>query len=160
AGVLRRLHARRDLRHAGFADRHGQRPDAAGAQEDARSARARGGGDMTHEHWEDATGAYVLGALPDDERAVFEAHLETGALCRAEADELRVAAQALPLSGPPVLPPPALKARIMAEVEREAALLGNAREAAPRKAPRRWTFSRLPMPAVALACAALIAGVV
>ena len=28
-----------------------------------------------HERWEDAAGTYVLGALPDDERAGYEAHL-------------------------------------------------------------------------------------
>ncbi|MBE2318413.1 anti-sigma factor [Solirubrobacter sp. CPCC 204708] len=115
-----------------------------------------------HERWEDATGAYVLGALPDDERAAFEEHLATCAACRAEAEELRVAAQALPLSGPPVLPPPALKARIMAEVEREAELLAGARDTPgpERERPRRRWSWRVPMPAVALACAALLAGVV
>ena len=87
-----------------------------------------------HERWEDAAGSYVLGALPDDERAGYEAHLETCPTCRAEVEELRVAAEALPVSPPPMLPPPALKARIMAEVEREAALLASAGE--PRTARR------------------------
>jgi Anti-sigma-K factor rskA len=61
-------------------------------------------------------------------------------------------------------PPPALKARIMAEVEREAALLAAAGPAADRPAPkpaRRSWFGgfRLPTPAVAaLACATLLVG--
>jgi anti-sigma-K factor RskA len=118
-----------------------------------------------HERWADAAGTYVLGALPEDELAQYESHLADCPTCRAEADDLRVAAQALPLSAPPMRPPAALKARIMAEVEREAELLqsaGGATKPAPTPAKRerrrlRW---RLPMPAVALACAALIAGLV
>jgi anti-sigma-K factor RskA len=113
-----------------------------------------------HERFEDFAGAYVLGALPEDERAAYEAHLETCATCRAEAEELRVAAQALPLSAPALRPPEALKARIMADVEREAALLASAGDRPqPVKARRRRSW-RLPVPAVAFACAALIAGVV
>ena len=116
-----------------------------------------------HERWQDAAGAYVLNALPEDECRAFEAHLADCPACRAEAAELGVAAHALPLSAPALRPPPALKARIMAEVEREAALLASA-SSAPRTEPaqrkRRWGFPRLTMPAVAFACAALIAGVV
>ena len=56
-------------------------------------------------------------------------------LPRADVDELRPAAEALPMASPPMLPPPELKARIMAEVEREAALLAQAGPAADRPAP-------------------------
>ena len=42
-----------------------------------------------HDRWADAAGAYLLGALPDDERAAFEAHLAGCAACREEVDELR-----------------------------------------------------------------------
>ena len=84
------------------------------------------------------------------------AHLATCAACQAEVDELSVAVQALPMSAPPMKPPPALKARIMAEVEREAALLASASEPRTRnrgQAPP-WRFS-LAMGAVAgLACVA------
>jgi anti-sigma-K factor RskA len=111
-----------------------------------------------HERWADAAGSYVLGALIDTEREGYEAHLETCPDCRAEVQELQVAADALPVSPPPMLPPPALKARIMAEVEREAALLASTRE--PVKPERRRFRLALPAPAVAaLACAVLIAGV-
>jgi len=115
-----------------------------------------------HERWADWAGVYVLGALPEDDCAAYEDHLAHCPACRAEAEELRVAAQAIPLSAPPMLPPASLKARIMAEVEREAELLasaGGAPKPAPKRAKRRFGL-RLPMPAVALACAALIAGVV
>jgi anti-sigma factor RsiW len=114
-----------------------------------------------HERFQDTAGTYVLGALPDDEKREYEAHLEQCPACRAEADELAYAAEALPVSPPPMKPSPALKARIMAEVEREAALLASAGE--PRHEPvkeRRRFRWRLPMPAVALACSALLAGLV
>jgi anti-sigma-K factor RskA len=116
-----------------------------------------------HDRWEDAAGAYVLGALPDDERVGFEAHVETCASCRAELEELRGAAEALPVSPPAMRPPVALKARIMAEVEREAALLAAAgpqadRPAAKSRRERRRWFG-MPVGAIAaLACVALLAG--
>jgi anti-sigma-K factor RskA len=121
-----------------------------------------------HERWEDAAGSYVLNALTDDERVQYEAHLATCPECRAEVGELRIAAEALPVSPPPMVPPPALKARIMAEVEREAALLASAgkpdRVAAPPKRERRRWFGggaiALPRPALGvLACALVAAGI-
>jgi anti-sigma-K factor RskA len=116
-----------------------------------------------HGHWEDAAGTYVLGALPEEERVLYEAHIEGCPTCRAEIEELRVAVEALPVSPPAMRPPPALKARIMAEVEREAALLASAtgpeRQAPPARRPWRQRFS-LPIGAVAvLACALLLLGV-
>jgi anti-sigma-K factor RskA len=111
-----------------------------------------------HERFEDAAGAYVLGALPDAEREAYAAHLETCPVCQAEVDELSLAAAVLPASAPAMTPPPALKARIMAEVEREAALLASASEPRPAPKPkRRWRLS-WPMGAVALACVALVLG--
>jgi anti-sigma-K factor RskA len=117
---------------------------------------------MSHERFADAAASYLLGALPEDERTAFESHLESCPDCKAELEELRVAAEALPVAAPPMRPPPALKARIMAEVEREAALLRSAGPEADRPEPkrerRRWRF-RLPTPAVAaLACATLLIG--
>ncbi len=114
-----------------------------------------------HERWEDAAGTYVLGALPDAEREGYEAHLAACPVCRAESDELSVAVRALPVSAPAMKPPPNLKARIMAEVEREAALLASAGQPTrePAKKKRRWRLS-LPMPALALSCVALLLGIV
>ena len=40
--------------------------------------------------------AYLLGALPDDERSGFEAHLAGCNVCADEVATLRVAADALP----------------------------------------------------------------
>ncbi len=117
-----------------------------------------------HEHWHDATAAYLLGALDEAERAAFEEHLAGCPACREEVDQLAPAAQALPMSVDPVDPPPALKARIMAEVEREASLLAAAgpeadRPAAPERRRRRLSL-RLPrlVPA-AVAAALLVVGV-
>src|SRR5829696_1548879 len=120
-----------------------------------------------HEHWQDATGAYVLGALDEVEQAAFEEHLVGCPACREEVDQLLPAAQALPISVDPVAPPPSLKARIMAEVEREASLLAAAGPEADRPAggrgrdPRRRRFSlRVPriVPA-AVAAVLLVVGV-
>jgi anti-sigma factor RsiW len=116
-----------------------------------------------HEHWHDATAAYLLGALDEAERAAFEEHLAGCPACREEVDQLAPAAQALPISVDPVDPPPALKARIMAEVEREASLLAAAGPEAdrPPAARRRrrpsWRIPRL-VPA-ALAAGLLVVGV-
>ena len=115
-----------------------------------------------HEHWHDATGAYVLGALDQVERAAFEEHLAGCPACREEVDQLLPAAQALPISVDPLAPPPALKARIMAEVEREASLLAAAGPEADRPAPaaperRRRRFSlRVPRLAPAAVAAVLL----
>lgn len=118
-----------------------------------------------HEHWVDAAGAYVLEAMPDDERDAFEHHLESCSLCRDEVDELLPAVHALPMASPQMTPPPELKARIMAEVEREAALLAQVGEGADRPAARRprerrsWLAGwRLAPVAAALLVAGVLAG--
>ncbi|QNE22423.1 anti-sigma factor [Kribbella qitaiheensis] len=61
------------------------------------------------------TGPYVLNALPEDERVGFEEHLADCQSCSAEVAELREAANKL---GTAVAsePPPALKARVLAEI--------------------------------------------
>lgn len=117
-----------------------------------------------HERWADAAGAYVLEAMPGDEREAFERHLEGCATCREEVEELLPAARALPMASPPVAPPAALKTRIMAEVEREAALLAQVGPAADRPPARRWRAPawlsgwRLAPVAAALLVAGVLAG--
>jgi anti-sigma-K factor RskA len=115
-----------------------------------------------HEHWHDATAAYLLGALDEIERAAFEEHLAGCPACREEVDQLRPAAQALPVSVEPMAPPPELKARIMAEVEREAELLAAAGPEAdrPQARTRRRLHLRVPrLVPVAVAVALLVVGV-
>jgi anti-sigma-K factor RskA len=117
-----------------------------------------------HERWQDTTGAYVLGALDEAERDTFEDHLAVCAACREEVEQLLPAAEALPVSVDPMVPPPSLKARIMADVEREAALLAAAGPEADRPPAtarrRRLPSLRIPrlVPA-AVAAALLVVGV-
>jgi len=102
-----------------------------------------------HDALRDNAGAWVLGALDDEEAWRFSAHLEVCASCRDEVERLQVAADALPLGVPPAAPPPELKTRLMEVVEREA------REQAPRSA-RHWSLPSLfTRPAFAAAAAAL-----
>jgi len=101
-----------------------------------------------HDRWADSLGAWLLGALPEEEAEGFRAHLVDCADCRADAESLRVAVDALPASAAPAVPPPALKGRVMAIVEREASLLKAAgpeadHAAAAAKAPRRRRFPSL-----------------
>jgi anti-sigma-K factor RskA len=116
-----------------------------------------------HARWSEDIGAYLLGALPADEREGFERHLATCPECRREVEELAVAADALPSAAPPVTPPPELKQRIMAVVDAEASLLAAAGSRADEPGParprerrgffaRRWTFR----PAFALAASVLL----
>lgn len=97
-----------------------------------------------HDRWADSLGAWLLGALPEEEAEGFRTHLAACADCRADAESLRVAVDALPASVAPTPPPPALKGRLMAVVEREASLLQAAGPDADRaKAPRRRRFPSL-----------------
>ncbi len=115
-----------------------------------------------HARWNDTAAAYVLGAMAVAEREEFEVHLSTCAACREEVDELRPAAEALPMASPLMEPPRELKDRIMAEVEREATLLGAAGAGAdrPQRTERRRRGSWLSGWRLApVAAALLIAGV-
>jgi anti-sigma factor RsiW len=89
---------------------------------------------MSCEHREDA-GAWVLGALPGDERERFAAHLAGCDACRREVAELQMVADTLPLAAPQVAPPPELKERIMSAVRAEAAVLAAAGPEADAVAP-------------------------
>ena len=93
------------------------------------------------------TGPYVLNALPEDERVGFEEHLADCQSCSAEVSELREAANRL---GTAVAtdPPPALKARVLAEIAttRQLPPLLKATEqpaAVPKKAFNRRSFFSL-----------------
>jgi anti-sigma-K factor RskA len=123
-------------------------------------------------HRDDA-GPWVLGALADEDAQAFAAHLEGCAECRAEVAELQpVADVVLPMAAPQMVPPPALKARIMAVVEAEAQLLRAAGPEADRgpagdqRSKRSGRFFRRavgrlgPMPAAVMATALLALGVV
>src|SRR4051812_29857574 len=114
-----------------------------------------------HDALRDNAGAWVLGALDDDEAWRFSAHLEVCASCRDEVERLRVAAAVLPLAAPPVEPPPELKARLMGIVEAEARDRRAAAE--PAKPPSRWrawleALQARPALAAGLAALLIVAG--
>jgi anti-sigma factor RsiW len=73
-----------------------------------------------HDRFQEDVGAYLLGALEPAEQAAFEGHLAGCPECRAEVEELRVAADALPRSVEPFVPPPSLKRSLMAAVKEDA----------------------------------------
>ena len=61
------------------------------------------------------SGAYSINALDDIEGELFEAHLATCAECQAEVDSLRETA-ALMAETTTVAPPPALRAKLLADI--------------------------------------------
>jgi anti-sigma-K factor RskA len=70
-----------------------------------------------HETRRDGLAAYLLGALEPGEAAALEQHLAGCEECRTELTWLRPAAQMLPEAVERVEPPPALRTRIMDEVQ-------------------------------------------
>lgn len=121
---------------------------------------------LEHQDCLESLGAYALGALPEPEATYVQEHLRTCRECQAQFEWLRVAADALPASVPVVAPPPELRGRVMAVVNREAELLraagaGADRPPATRREPRwpRLTWIS-PRPAAALALAAAVAAAV
>ena len=68
----------------------------------------------------DDVGAYLLGALDNDELVLFEDHLEGCDRCQLDVARLSVGRDALPRSVDQLAPPPALKAALMETVRAEA----------------------------------------
>jgi anti-sigma factor RsiW len=121
-----------------------------------------------HDEYSDNIGAYVLGALSDDDAERLERHLDTCESCRTDVAALRPVGAALARSVPQVDPPPALKARLMKTVREEAALreVAEGRRPSDRvRAGRRrwlpgWPAGLQPRVAIAGALAVLAIGVV
>ena len=84
-----------------------------------------------HTRFADDSGAYLLGALAEEERVAFELHMEKCPDCRDDVEQLRLAAEALPRSVEQLTPPDRLRGSIMDAVRAE----GDVRAAA-RRAPR------------------------
>ena len=108
---------------------------------------------MDQERFEDLKDAYVLGALPEEERLEFEQYLAAHPDLQVEIEELSTIAGLLAFSVREQEPSPDLRRRIMSTVEGEAVQ--------PRTSQRRSWLSRL-WEAVgprdlALACAAVLA---
>jgi len=68
---------------------------------------------MSEHAWLDHAAPYALGALDEEDRASFEAHLATCTICAAEVRELTDVAGLLASAAPHVPPPPRLRERIM-----------------------------------------------
>jgi anti-sigma-K factor RskA len=75
---------------------------------------------MDRERFDELKDAFVLGALPEEERREFEEYLAAHPERQAEIDELGAVAGLLALSPQEQEPPPELRPRIMAVVEAEA----------------------------------------
>jgi anti-sigma-K factor RskA len=75
---------------------------------------------MDHERFDELKDAFVLGALPEEERREFEEYLASHPERQAEIDELGAVAGLLALSPQEQEPPPELRRSIMAVVEAEA----------------------------------------
>lgn len=78
----------------------------------------------TEREWRESLGAYVLGQVGAAERAAVDAHLEGCPDCRAELESLAPVAEMMPLANPNLftaapLPPPELRDRVTAAIERE-----------------------------------------
>jgi hypothetical protein len=102
-----------------------------------------------HARYQEDIGAYLLGALNDLERHAFERHLTGCSDCQEEVERLRPAAEALPGSVVQLDPPPGLKKRLMAEVERDVR---------PERSRPRFSLPRIPR--LALVAATLLLGLV
>jgi anti-sigma-K factor RskA len=107
--------------------------------------------EMNHERFEDVKEAYVLGALPEEERLSFEEYLAAHPERQAELDELGAVAGLLAFSPQEQEPSPELRSRVMEVVESEAE---------PRRVRGRSTLARvgdfLSVRILALGAAALL----
>jgi anti-sigma-K factor RskA len=74
---------------------------------------------MDRERFDELKDAFVLGALPDEERREFEEYLASHPERQAEIDELGAVAGLLALSPQEQEPPPELRRSLMAVVEAE-----------------------------------------
>jgi anti-sigma factor ChrR (cupin superfamily) len=76
---------------------------------------------MEHENWLELAEVYAAGALDGEERARFEAHLAEGCpQCHARIRDAREALAEMSHSIEPVLPAPAIKERILKQIDSEA----------------------------------------
>ena len=105
--------------------------------------------EMNHERFEDLKDAYVLGALPEEERLSFEDYLAAHPERQAEVDELGAVAGLLAFSAPEQEPSQELRSRVMEMIETE-----------PRRVGGHSTFARfgdyLSVKSLALGAAALL----
>lgn len=75
---------------------------------------------MNCEEFEELSGAFALGALPEDELRAAREHLASCGKSHAEAREMQAIAAGLANAAPEMEPPPALKTRLMNAIRSEA----------------------------------------
>ncbi|HVA91387.1 MAG TPA: anti-sigma factor [Chloroflexota bacterium] len=98
---------------------------------------------MTPDPIDEMLGAYALDALTPEERAIVDAYLPTSPSSQEEVTQLSAVADQLALTAIPRDPPPALRARLLDIVEREAAEWRSAQDAA-HDSPRPLTGAASP----------------
>jgi anti-sigma-K factor RskA len=84
-----------------------------------------------HQKLIDLLPAFALGSLDADEARLVEQHLTTCEVCQSELAAFQSVADALPLAAADVVPPPALKKRLMEQVQAPAKLEGVVTSTAP-----------------------------
>jgi len=118
-------------------------------------------------------GAYLLGALSQDEQREFAGHLRACGGCQHEVQQLQIVVDTLPIAAPQLVPPPDLRDRIMRVVDAEAELLRATGPEADRvraadertrstdraKRSRRWGALLFPRPIAAGAMASILIAV-
>jgi anti-sigma factor RsiW len=107
-------------------------------------------------------GAYALGVLEPEERRAIAAHLAGCPVCRAALARHRRATTALGLSVAPVVPPPALARRLLAEIGHDTVpttppVAPSSLPSTPARTDRRWRRVATGLAAVA---ALLLVGLV
>jgi anti-sigma-K factor RskA len=110
-----------------------------------------------HELIQEDCGAYVLGALTDEEHTRFARHLGECPVCRDEVDRLQWAVDALPRSVTALQAPPSLRKSVMAEVRGDLAEGASRPSAWSRLRERTAALGRMRAPAVSLSAAAVLA---
>jgi anti-sigma-K factor RskA len=92
-----------------------------------------------HDEFREQAALYVIGALPEAERAAFEAHASGCAECAAELRSFLPVVSALAQSVPQVDPPPSLRSRVLgARVQPGPTRTSEVRGARPRRSPAAW----------------------
>ncbi len=77
---------------------------------------------MNHSEWLERAEIYALGALDGEELGPFEVHLASGCpSCQNQIMEARETLTLLPRSLPPLHPPPGVRAKLLDQIEAEAA---------------------------------------
>jgi anti-sigma-K factor RskA len=93
---------------------------------------------MTTEHdaWREQASLYALGALTAADRAAFEAHLASCAVCAADVRALSSVTDALARAVPQTDPPSELRARVLASVSRDPNVASGVSRTASTQSPQ------------------------